>query len=700
MESITDRDGWIWQDGALLPWREARLHVLSHGLHYASTVFEGARAYAGRVFALTAHHERLHASAAHLGFTLPFDVATLNAAAVEVLAANDITDGYLRPIAWCDSDSLSITGGGRAHVAIAAWPWPSVFAPGAREAGITLGTSRWRRPMPGTAPWQAKASGVYEIGTLARREAEAAGFDDALLLSHAGDVGEATGANLFLVIDGELHTPVCDGFLAGITRQAVLDLAAGLGIAAHERRIAPAELDRADEVFLTGTAYEVQPVRRVDDHEFTPGPVTRALMSAYDRLVRTAAPEETVDHAVRLLNDRVIPLVDRFRRHQVRNGSIPEPGPEHRAAAEEIARVGGEVLDELGLGHQADALRADIAGWLEAGLETKPEFDRTRDAIVPPEDGGLLVFIGPVLMTNSQPPVRHGFEAFVVRRQEPRHLAALSEAYPHPKNVCQSTILLTGSEGASTGNCLVFFPENIPARQKPDRQLFAVFLFSKFRRIHETFAIPAARAALAPDSMITSSEGLSPEDCYEARAVWGYLHDYFHHRGPRPFDEHIAVKLNWFVGLLEEVKVDCQTILTCVDAKLPLADEQVAMVLLERIFRYPLEERPERVFDSGTGVLLYSRLRERGVITRTGDGRLRMSLSEAYPALRDLVDEILTIEHTFVDDDVYRAEAKSFVRRYLPEGAEGDKYAFTEDQEILRAYRPDVPALTFGVAEL
>lgn len=290
-EPFDDRDGTVWLDGAFVPWREARLHVLSHGLHYGGAVFEGVRVYGGRPFKSVEHAERLRASARELNFTLPYSAAELDAVTREIVAREGITDGYVRPVAWRGAEQISVSGTGNSvHVAVAAWEWPHVFADGAQERGIRLGTSRWRRPSPDTAPVRAKAASLYAIGTLARDEAEAAGFDDALLLDHRGRLAEATGANLFLVIDGELHTPVPDGFLDGITRQTVIALAQELGMTVRVRGIDPAELALADEVFLTGTAYEVQPVRAVDDREFTVGRMTLRLAEAYGELVRRTGP--------------------------------------------------------------------------------------------------------------------------------------------------------------------------------------------------------------------------------------------------------------------------------------------------------------------------------------------------------------------------------------------------------------------------
>ncbi|MFF7364674.1 branched-chain amino acid aminotransferase [Streptomyces sp. NPDC008125] len=286
--AFDDRDGVIWLDGALVPWRDARLHVLSHGLHYGGGIFEGIRVYGGRAFKAAEHFERFHASARELNFRVPFGPGELEAAMRETIRHGDIADGYVRPVAWRGSEQISVSGAGTSvHVAIAAWEWPHVFSDDARTRGIRLRTSRWRRPSPDTAPVRAKAASLYNICTLARDEAEEAGYDDALLLDFRGHLAEATGANLFLVIDGALHTPTADTFLDGITRQTVMALARDLGIAVHVRHVEPGELDRADEVFLTGTAYEVQPVSAVDGRSYEVGKVTAALAGAYTALTRS-----------------------------------------------------------------------------------------------------------------------------------------------------------------------------------------------------------------------------------------------------------------------------------------------------------------------------------------------------------------------------------------------------------------------------
>ncbi len=284
------REGVIWFNGELVPWQDAKLHVLTHGLHYASAVFEGERSYGGHVFKMTEHHERLQASAELLGFSLPYSVTEIDQAANEVLKANGIVDGYVRPIAWRGSEMMGVSAQhNRINVAVAAWEWPAYFSPEARLQGIRMTLADWRRPAPDTAPTRSKAAGLYMICTLSKHAAEAKGFNDALMLDYRGQIAEATGANIFLIQEGKLHTPTPDCFLDGITRRTVIDLARERGYEVIERAIMPEELARTQEVFLTGTAVEVTPVSEIDHYKFTPGEITRDLLTAYDDLVRQPA---------------------------------------------------------------------------------------------------------------------------------------------------------------------------------------------------------------------------------------------------------------------------------------------------------------------------------------------------------------------------------------------------------------------------
>jgi branched-chain amino acid aminotransferase len=281
-----DRDGWIWLDGKLVPWREAKVHVLTHALHYASSVFEGQRAYNGTIFALSQHSQRLIDSAALLGFNLPWSVAEIDAACNEVLKANNLADGYVRPIAWRGSEQMGVAAQRtKPHMAIAAWDWGAYFG-AASEKGLRLDIAPWRRPAPYTAPVHAKASGLYMIATMSKHAAEARGYNDALMLDWRGQVAEATGANIFFIRDGELHTPTPDCFLSGITRRTVISLAEQRGIKVTERAIWPEELESFEQCFVTGSAAEVTPVVEAGPWNFEIGAMTRDLQKAYADHVR------------------------------------------------------------------------------------------------------------------------------------------------------------------------------------------------------------------------------------------------------------------------------------------------------------------------------------------------------------------------------------------------------------------------------
>lgn len=282
-----DRDGWIWFDGEFVPWREAKTHVLTHGLHYGSSVFEGERMYGGEIFKLTAHSERLKRSAELLDFEIPYSVAEIDAACKETCARNGLIDCYIRPVAYLGPEQLSVTAkNSKVHLAIAAWEWPSYFDPEVKKKGIALEWAKWRRPDPATAPSTAKAAGLYMICTMSKTAAEKRGFADALMLDWRGYVAEATGANVFFVRNGALHTPRVDHILNGITRQTVIEMAQARGIEVIVRDILPEELGDFSECFLTGSAAEVTPVGQVGDYRFTPGALSLNLMDDYGKLVR------------------------------------------------------------------------------------------------------------------------------------------------------------------------------------------------------------------------------------------------------------------------------------------------------------------------------------------------------------------------------------------------------------------------------
>jgi branched-chain amino acid aminotransferase len=276
------RDGVIWYNSKLVPWADAKLHVLSHGLHYASAVFEGERSYGGAIFKITEHSERLRHSAQMLDFEIPYSAAEIDAAKRLVLEKNGQKDAYVRPIAWRGSEMMGVSAQNNTiHLAIACWEWPSYFDPAQRLKGIRLDLAEYRRPDPKTAPAGSKAAGLYMICTVSKHKAERKGYADALMLDWQGRVAECTGANVFFITDGQIHTPIPDCFLDGITRRTVIGLAKKRGIQVIERRILPEELTDFSECFITGSAAEVTAVAEIAHWKFTPGAITQQLMEDY-----------------------------------------------------------------------------------------------------------------------------------------------------------------------------------------------------------------------------------------------------------------------------------------------------------------------------------------------------------------------------------------------------------------------------------
>ena len=289
-QPFDNRAGVIWMDGEYVPWADAKVHVLTHGLHYASAVFEGERAYGGVIFRLEDHTRRLHESARLLGFEIPFSAETINKACADLLARQGHSDAYVRPIAWRGSEMMGVAAQNNTiHLAVAVWEWPSYFKPEERLKGIRLDMAKYRRPDPMTAPSKSKASGLYMICTISKHEAERKGYADALMLDWRGRVAEATGANVFFVKDGVLHTPTPDCFLDGITRRTVIGLAKERGLQVVERAIMPEELAGFEQCFLTGTAAEVTPVSEIGPYRFTVGEISRTLMEDYSNAVQPRA---------------------------------------------------------------------------------------------------------------------------------------------------------------------------------------------------------------------------------------------------------------------------------------------------------------------------------------------------------------------------------------------------------------------------
>jgi len=289
-QSYDRLEGVVWYDGKLVPWNEANLHVLSHGLHYASCVFEGERAYGGKIFKSAEHSERLKRSATILDFEIPYSVAEIDAAKKLVVEKNGKKEAYVRPVAWRGSEMMGVSAQtNKIHLAIASWEWPSYFDPEQRLKGIRLDLSEYRRPDPKTAPCLAKAAGLYMICTVSKHKAERKGYADAMMLDWQGRVAECTGANIFFVKDGKIHTPIADCFLDGITRQTVIGLARKRGLEVIERRIMPDELTGFSECFITGSAAEVTAVAEIAHWNFNPGGITKTLMDDYTAEVKPKA---------------------------------------------------------------------------------------------------------------------------------------------------------------------------------------------------------------------------------------------------------------------------------------------------------------------------------------------------------------------------------------------------------------------------
>ena len=282
------RDGKIWMDGQLVDWRDANIHLLSHALHYASSVFEGERAYGGKIFLSRKHSERLHFSAGELDFQIPYTVDEIEAAKIEVMQANGLTDAYVRAVAWRGAglDMGVASSRNPVRLAIAAWEWGNYYGD-AKFKGAKLDVAKWKRPDPATIPHRAKAAGLYMICTLSKHAAEAKGCSDAMMFDYRGYVAEATGANIFFVKDGEVHTPKPDAFLNGLTRQTVIGMLQERQIKVHERHIEPGELEGFEQCWLTGSAAEVTPVGQIGDYNFEVGTLTRDMTQSYEKLVRS-----------------------------------------------------------------------------------------------------------------------------------------------------------------------------------------------------------------------------------------------------------------------------------------------------------------------------------------------------------------------------------------------------------------------------
>ncbi|MGJ3264746.1 MAG: DUF6421 family protein [Salinarimonas sp.] len=368
--------------------------------------------------------------------------------------------------------------------------------------------------------------------------------------------------------------------------------------------------------------------------------------------------------------DDLVAITRAIAAAQAPDGSLPDDAADARDLLARAAARAAQVARALGAPAQADAIAADTASWLAAGARDRPDFGRTRDAMRAPEEGAPFFFFGPLRLANGGR-AGYRFETFLAIREEPTGAAyrALYEAYPHPKNICQSAHLVAGTPGLSRGNNIVFFPENIASATLPERQRYALFFFNKFKRIYDTITVPTWDAAGVP-AALRNSRIDEPRRAYEARCVWGYLHDYFHHQGTRPFDEQIGLKTRWFTGLLEELKVDLATYRACRAGGVPEGDAVAEFILFDRTMRYPGEPDWSRNFDSGTGLLLLAYLREAGALRVRDDGRLAIDLAAVDEAASTFVAEVEALETG--GDEAYLSGAEAMVRRFLPAPDEGE----------------------------
>ncbi len=357
---------------------------------------------------------------------------------------------------------------------------------------------------------------------------------------------------------------------------------------------------------------------------------------------------------------------------QSEDGSVPVADrPRARRLAAKIGAHAARLARFFGQPAYAEALAADFAAWAKANCAQAPDFSCSRDALRPPENGKPFFFSGPLRLANGG---RGGWriECFLALREEPgsADYKALYRMFPHPKNICQSSHLIAGSQGLMTGNNIVFFPENVQAASPLAGQAYAVFFFNKFYDIYNGITLPKVAEA-TEGMMISNPTGGDLRRTYLARCVWGYLHDYFHHRGPRPFDQNIAIKTRWFTGLLEEIKVDLETWLVCRDRTFVDAEAVAEFILFDRAFRYPSEPDWQRNFDSGTGLLLLSLLAENGGLSIKGDGRVKVDMARFSQIAEDFVTAVRDIET--LPDEEYLAAANKMVRQYLPEGPNGER---------------------------
>jgi hypothetical protein len=404
--------------------------------------------------------------------------------------------------------------------------------------------------------------------------------------------------------------------------------------------------------------------------------------------------------AARHVRDEVLPRVAAFRALQRPDGTVAGPTGTASDLLDRLVPAVRRAAELTGVAGIGEAFALDTRDWQARGLDQPPAYDRSLRVYRPPAGDGLTFFAAPLVATNGPAPRGHFMECFLAHREEPDECRRLERSHPHPKNKCQSMRMVRASRGFEEGNCIVFFPENVASSSKVEHQDYALFFFNKFQDIYLTLTMPVVERIFGEHDLVTGedrwrSAAMEASDCYRARCVWGYLHDYFHHIGPRPLDENLRVKLNWFVGVLEEIKVDCQTMLACLEPDVPFGTEVFEFALFERMLRYPQQPDWATNFDAGTGVLLFEWLRRQGALALDGGPRLRFDRASLTGALTGLIERIVELERE-PDDAAYRARAKEFVRGMLPAPPEaGPRFTMPEGYRTLVDVTPADVDLTF-----
>jgi len=391
--------------------------------------------------------------------------------------------------------------------------------------------------------------------------------------------------------------------------------------------------------------------------------------------------ENTMTNIKNKVSSKLVPMINEFQRYQCNTGAVINELPRAEKLLDEIISVSSSILKDLSQENYATHLIADLNEWKKRGLNKEPFFDNSLANFVVPKDGETTFCLAAITTPNSGHQKGYWLECFLVHRKEPAVVKEIEAEIPHPKNVSQTVCLLSSSFGFSTGRCLVFFPENVKTKEKITNQSFALFFFDKFHKIYTQDTI--CRAENIFNLKEICSKEIDEESCYAARTVWGYLHDYYHHCGTRPFDRNIHVKMNFWAGILEEIKVDCKTIMTLQERKYPWWQEITEFILFERLARYPAQHDATRNFDSATGVFLFTWLKRNNFSFSydTAPDKPVLNLNECLKGIRILVNEIEELE-IIEDDAAFKKAVEYYVKNILTPGTDGQKYNIPEDYTV------------------